>query len=247
MNLERELKKQKLVFILGLSHTGSTLLDLTLGSHPRLIALGEIYQIIRPDFNRFENNDRCSCGRMQSQCVFWGPVGELLKKNKNADIQRRYELVFDTFQDIFGQDRILVDSSKLPEALRVVQSFQHFDLKVIYLIRDVRAWTISRLNARNRYPKYFESGRYLKNLVRFNFLKTDILKHIISVLEKRPAYYFLKKRFISYLKVSYEKLGLSPNQTLPKLFHYIDVQRNQIQNVAMVLFMITDGCFKTIG
>jgi len=35
--------KKEVVFILGLSRVGSTLLDLTLGSHPSFVGLGEVF------------------------------------------------------------------------------------------------------------------------------------------------------------------------------------------------------------
>jgi len=240
MSSSNNSKKQELVFILGLSHTGSTLLDLTLGNHPRFLGLGEVYQVIRPDFNRFENNERCSCGNTQTDCPFWGPAGEILKKNKDADIQKRYKLVIDVFREVFGEERVPVDSSKLPEALELVRLSKTIDLKVIYLIRDVRAWTISRLNARKRSPEYFgKSGMYIKKLAYRNALKMRILKSFVPFLTARPSYYFLlwyyqnrwiksflAEKKISYLSMSYEELGLHSNRTIPKLYQYLSVEEN---------------------
>ena len=41
--------KNKIVFIAGLSHIGSTLLDYALGSHPKFVGLGEIFTALRPE------------------------------------------------------------------------------------------------------------------------------------------------------------------------------------------------------
>lgn len=242
MSSNPEPNRQELVFILGLSHTGSTLLDLTLGNHPRYIGLGEIYQVIRPDFNRFQNNELCSCGKLQNDCPFWGRVAEVLAKNSDQNIQKRYELVLHVFRDIFGKDQIPVDSSKLPEALNLARRIVGIDLKTVYLIRDVRAWTVSRLNARKNNPANFsKNGMYVKRLTYQNPIKMLFLKFFVPFLTTRPFYYFLlwyyqnrklrsmlEEQKISSFGISYEELGLYPEKTVPKLFQYLGVEEGGV-------------------
>jgi len=177
--------------------------------------------------------------------AFFGAGWRGIKKNKDADIQRRYELVINVFREVFGEDRVPVDSSKLPEALELVRSLKMIDLKVIYLIRDVRAWTISRLNARRRSPAYFgENGMYVKKLAYRNSLKMLILKSLVPFLTARPSYYFLlwyyqnrriksflAEKKISYLSMSYEELGLHPSQTIPKIYQFLSAEEN-VENLS---------------
>lgn len=59
-----------LVYILGLGHTGSTLLDMLLGAHPRLFSLGEM--------NFFDDwvikNKQCVCGKAIWDCDIWSEI-----------------------------------------------------------------------------------------------------------------------------------------------------------------------------
>ena len=127
------------------------------------MGLGKVFQVIRPDFNRFNTKVYCSCGKIINECPFWGFATDRLKKNQNLNFGERYQLVFETFCEIFGKDSILIDSSKLLDILQVLLKIDSVDFKEIYLIRDVRAWTISRLNNRIESPEYFKkAGNYYK-------------------------------------------------------------------------------------
>lgn len=211
------------------------MLDLLLGSHPRFVGLGEIFQVIRPDFNRFANEEHCSCGRIRSECPFWGPAAQRLKAHPQADIRSRYQIVFDVFREIYGPGYTAVDSSKLAEALGIVRSLQGIDPRVIFMIRDVRGWTVSRLAARNRSPEYYRrEGNYVRRLRYHYGWKAEAMKWIVPRVTKRPVYYFLLwyhqnrriKRFLSqhridHLQMSYDELGMAPEPMIQKLFGYL--------------------------
>ena len=104
--------RRKMVFILGLSRVGSTMLDLVLGSNPKFVGLGEIFQVIRPDMNRFERNEPCSCGKLTDECPFWGVVADGLRQKKISGLEDRYRYTLQMFEHIYGPDKILIDSSK---------------------------------------------------------------------------------------------------------------------------------------
>ena len=64
-----------MIYISSLSHSGSTLLDMTLGGHPRFIGLGEIAEAVREDRDEeFYSEERCSCGERMTECDFWQDV-----------------------------------------------------------------------------------------------------------------------------------------------------------------------------
>jgi len=58
------------IFICSAGHSGSTLLDILLGSHERGFSLGEITQLPK----NIALDSRCSCGNTISQCEFWRPT-----------------------------------------------------------------------------------------------------------------------------------------------------------------------------
>jgi hypothetical protein len=68
-------KKTRLVYLLGPSHSGSTLLALLLGSHPEITTAGELKQTSLGNVERY----RCSCGEEIRRCPFWDAVRRELR------------------------------------------------------------------------------------------------------------------------------------------------------------------------
>jgi len=63
---------KKIIYILSLGHSGSTLLDLLLSYHDKVIGLGEVYSVIGDkDSNLEQTEDICSCGKQMSKCPVW--------------------------------------------------------------------------------------------------------------------------------------------------------------------------------
>jgi len=228
--------RRKIVFIVGLSRVGSTMLDLVLGCNPKFVGLGEIFQVLRPDMNRFERNEHCSCGKQTRDCSFWGDVARSLEEQAFTDLNARYRHTLDVFDNLYGTDNIMVDSSKLLDALKTVVRLPDVDLKVIYLIRDVRAWTISRLNNRKKSPKYFQrDGYYIKKLAFQMGWKIHLLKWILPVLTRLPLYYFmlwyvqnkkirdyLIRANLAYFSLGYDELGMNPDLMMKKIFDFLE-------------------------
>ena len=62
------------VFIISLERSGSTFLDLKIGSYDKFLSLGEIARTIKPhDPKGLESlkKHRCSCGKQINFCEFW--------------------------------------------------------------------------------------------------------------------------------------------------------------------------------
>ena len=211
------------------------MLDLVLGCNPKFVGLGEIYQVLRPDMNRFERNEHCSCGKQTRECSFWGDVAEGLKERKSADLADRYRHTLCVFENRYGCDSIMVDSSKLLDALKTVVRLPDVDVKVIYLIRDVRAWTISRLNNRKKSPKYFQrDGYYIKKLANQLGWKIHLLKWVLPFLTRQSLYYFilwyfqnkqirdyLESKDIDYFCLGYDELGMHPDLMMNKIYEFL--------------------------
>jgi hypothetical protein len=62
------------MFICSAGHSGSTLLELLLGSHPAAMALGEITQLPK----NVALNTSCTCGVPVRECLFWHRVFDRL-------------------------------------------------------------------------------------------------------------------------------------------------------------------------
>lgn len=96
--------EKKNVFICAAGHSGSTLLDLLLGSHSNMTSLGEITQLPK----NIALNTFCSCGSSVKECGHWKRVLTLLGKRLQIDI----------FKDPYALDlgfidaRVVIDHAK---------------------------------------------------------------------------------------------------------------------------------------
>jgi hypothetical protein len=83
------------VFICSAGHSGSTLLDLLLGSHRDAISLGEITQMPK----NLALNTPCSCGAPVRECELWRDViARLSRQERFAGIlERPYDLYLGLF------------------------------------------------------------------------------------------------------------------------------------------------------
>ena len=74
------------VYILGGSHSGSTLLELLLGAHPQLVPIGEIDKLSL----QFARGDRlCSCRAYPTECPVWTTVTQAVKERYGVDLREQ--------------------------------------------------------------------------------------------------------------------------------------------------------------
>lgn len=135
-------------FILGDGYSGSTLLDLILGSHSRMVGLGEIDA---DSFDAFlEQNQLCTCLLRARECHFWSRVSGRLRELTGRESFRLgaadASLLAETRNTIdlltavkdVSSAEILVDSSKRLRRARMLAASGAVRPKVIHLIRDGR-------------------------------------------------------------------------------------------------------------
>lgn len=80
----------KYIYICAAGHSGSTLLDLLLGSHSRIASLGEIDHLSK----NLALNSPCSCGEPVRECKFWKTVLTNLSVRLKTDVYGNpYDLV----------------------------------------------------------------------------------------------------------------------------------------------------------
>lgn len=216
---------KKIVYIVGLGHSGSTMLDLTLGQHSKMIGLGEIATVLNLGLESIrERAIPCACGSSLDNCSFWSNVAKALAKDENHSFQTQYQAVINTAQSIFGNDCIIVDSSKGLGSLKKIIKMPDMDVKVLHLIRDVRPFTISYLDRlqrrKSKVGRHKNSGKFPK-----------------SLLQQFASYYFLEwyrqnrkiQQYLSSLDVpvfqfGYEELCLYPQKMLDKICNFLSVE-----------------------
>jgi hypothetical protein len=210
----------KVLFILSSGHSGSTLLDLLLDGHPRLVGVGEMHSA-RPD-------ELCACGREARDCPFWqvalgpepwprapyrpgmsfwlgrGPYRSLHKRvivDPDAYVSST-ETAYQRILDLSGAD-VVVDSSKTPERVELLSRSRVIEPVVLHLVRDGRGVTWS-------YTRKYGWGRsVLSRWYRAN-LRIEVLRWRMA---RRLSFEFLR----------YEDLVEDPDRYLARLCGALDV------------------------
>lgn len=153
----------EIIYISGAGHSGSTMLDIVLGSREGSFSLGELYYL--PD-KGIAGHQYCACGATVPECPFWKAVITTWDNNRRLTLedyiktQRYYhstknypvtafrfffpdrhftDYVYDTkllYGAIFEHSgaSALVDSSKNPNRILILRKLG-YDLKVVHLIR----------------------------------------------------------------------------------------------------------------
>lgn len=163
-----------ILFIVGSSRSGSTLLERLLNELPGVLSVGELKRIWR---RGFVDNQLCSCGQPFHDCPFWGDVRERVLAGANLDAEAADRLnrrVYKTgprpgpaqaaehatfreqWQRLFAGiaaasgARWLVDSSKDPVYAARLAGLSGFDTRYLHLVRDPRAVAFSKMRRRLR-------------------------------------------------------------------------------------------------
>ncbi len=129
------------IFILGLHRSGTTFANLVIGAHPDCVAVGEVYNVIRPDVTAeklIELYQHCTCG----QCEFWPQVIDAIGRDGASSLTERYRV----FGEVFARNfpgKFPVDSSKRIDVIEAAG--QALQVSPVMVYRDVRGWSYSKV------------------------------------------------------------------------------------------------------
>jgi hypothetical protein len=204
-----------LVFIAGLGHSGSTVLDMMVGGHPQFIGLGEVKQVLQGDRLHRDRLQReiCTCGRKMPECEFWGEVLQRIRSTRGEDYVERYRMLLEVFDEVFAPDIIPVDSSKSMPYLRMLARIPDLDVKVLYIIRDVRSWSVSQLDTIKQAQK---KPKPLQNNAYYFFWRWYI--------RNRRYLGFTSGQNLHVHQLGYEELALQPEKTLKAVCRFLGVE-----------------------
>ena len=142
----------KVIYILGSGHSGSTLVDLVLGSHSAIESGGEFAKYIdyvAPDSGRPPEKRMCTCGVSIDACSYWQTVRARLHKEHGTDLldtkaddpvefEAANASVIGALLATAGK-AFFCDSSKLADRCMKMIASDRFDVWVVHLVRDGRA------------------------------------------------------------------------------------------------------------
>lgn len=185
----------------GLPHSGTTILNLLIGSHSRHVAVGEAYGMLSSEEQlkeAFATGKRCSCGAPAPECDLWGPFLRSAFRNNYRTHHERYRL----FLEHAGELGIPVDSSK--EIKGTEQEFT--DARFVFVVKDVRSWAVAhQLRAQKQ-------GRKPITLPRL-FLRWH--KNVHRRLRDLEG--------IRHTTVGYDPLAMRPAAVLPRVCDWLGI------------------------
>ena len=239
----------KYLYVMGTSHSGSTLLAFLLNTHPDITSIGET----SPSLKR--NKDRhllpCSCGELIGECPFWNKVFDEVTSQGVTWTPRQWAMMFQDNkllrnwfyrshahpvkeglrrmfmpilgphnrrmgqQNVMGANAILnasgksifADASKSANRLELLLKVPDFDVRIIWLVRDVRAF-VSSLRRRG-FDLEGSAERWRKTL--------QVMER---VYERAP--------FDNKMILKYEDLTANPKKVMNEVFDFAGVEQFEI-------------------
>ncbi len=207
------------IYILSLSHSGSTILGNFLGGHSRMIHLGEIVVPLRKGLPlKCYHCDDTPCPIWDSliskktikQCyqsfISSQNTSRFIKKiRKLLHLNSSNPQSSQIYREIFFKDdvEVLIDSSKSTDWLLWNSNAKEFKHKAIFLTRDLRGVVASRKR------KYNDSVDTIRN---------DIHKEITELIRQVGSF-----TNIDVLQLRYEDLITSPTHTAKQLSQFCGV------------------------
>ncbi|HEV2125987.1 MAG TPA: hypothetical protein VGW38_24795 [Chloroflexota bacterium] len=125
-------------------------------------------------------------------------------------VPQRYRRLLDVFAEVFGRDFIPVDSPKSLDALRTAVSVPELGVQVLHLIRDVRSWTISRLDTDTRQGDFTPRDLYRKHgsdAWRPLVLRNSYARFLVWHRGNHRIQKFMAERNLPVLRVGYEEFA----------------------------------------
>ncbi len=207
----------KILYVMGTGHSGSTILDIVLGSHPSLLGCGELAHFSDP---RVLRDGSCSCGATIPECSFWaGVYQQWHEKTEGAELEvldqlrctrehmrhlprllvfpsnpralqsysKHTQALYEAILERSGKN-IVVDSSKTPVRALMLSKMPWADLHILHLVRDGRAVAWSYYKALLRQKVGQRAVTKVQRLLRILRYSVEwVIVHLVCELIKRRS------------------------------------------------------------
>ena len=141
--------RKPLLLVVGVQHSGTTILDAALGVSPAIVGVGEALRLtaginVGKLVNATGRQRLCTCGTTAAECPLWSQILDRLPED--ADVATHFPLVDAAARSLSAEVRYVLDSS--PGGWKHLDSLGDFDLRIIQITRDVRSCVASRRKSR---------------------------------------------------------------------------------------------------
>lgn len=221
----------KLVYILSYGHSGSTLLDMVIGSIPKVFSMGEVvylpWNIYRdgPSDPLAKQQNICSCLKSFKECETWNKI----IKNINRKVG------YDIYNEPFHYRMSVINKQSYPPTDLIIK------IKRVILYNILKYNQLTKVN-NLIYQKHFD-------VIKNNWLLFDTISEICNVdfvvdsskdilrlyylMQYRPNDVYIIFLYRSIYGISYSnfKLGIDPIRTAKKIVksnnRWKEILRNQ--------------------
>lgn len=192
----------KLIYILGLEHSGTTLTDHLLSSHSKVLGLGEIAAFFSTShmshyasqWSDFDDAFICSCGDSWRECSFWSGLEQYSGLNSDLPFIDKYRMVLEHAKTTHGADSVIVDSSKSLDTLQnIVANLDSLNLTldnvlVVFALKDVRSFAASMRKTSTSKSNLWHCFRNFNywlgaNKAILNYLRKSSIRYQLSLYE----------------------------------------------------------------
>ena len=201
------MSRVKICYITSAGHSGSTLLDVLISSHSRVVSVGEVMRL------EYAPRKKCSCAvKFVLLCPFWHAVnasmieregfglGDLQLQSDDAETFVRHNVaLFEAVSRVAGRD-VIVDSSKNVPRLQKLMECGRLDVLPIHLVRRAQGVVYSHIKKGRPWVRY--SYSYMKQM--------------------RRARRLLRDR--EHVRLGYEQLATDPVGALTDIMKRLDLE-----------------------
>ncbi len=220
---------------MGAGRSGTTALATFLGNNNKIQNIGEMHQF----FEYLDENKECSCGKLLNECEFWknkidNPTQEysansrklsekmeshssIIKHLMNSFSNVEYKRYIDLHQSIFdsiqsdSKKSTLLDSSKYIGRALALNKLDNIELKIIYVVRDVRGVI-------NSFSKKVQTSK--------SPLSTIVYYLLINLVAEFISRFIFRKKVI---KIRYEDLINNPNSLFDRLESFLNLNLQDVK------------------
>ncbi len=245
------MRQIEVAYIVGLGHSGSTILDLILGSHSQIESVGELINLREEVTAKGPRSGLCTCGKPYRECKYWASILNDYEQQVRVAISENTDPL-----DLRGVERnvslqekmraVFTESVQLPTEMRL------FPEKYYYLGRTILNHTGKRIlcdSSKDAFPAallYRSDYVSLKIIHLFRDLRANIesvkrqVENPQSGLTHYPGFFrtylsvvahhlriksllALKIKKNDIIKIRYKELCLHPEQTFKRLCSFLGV------------------------
>ncbi len=240
--------KKKIIYIAGYSRSGSTILDIMLGSHKNIFGTGELFYLFE---DWLTGTRACTCGEIYETCSFWKDlklpnaislqqakeivsdvenrkfISALQHKKISLDRIEKYALIQSALYNYIYKTsgkNIVIDSSKssgdMAGRFYALHQYTDFEVYVIHLLKNGLSVVESFVKKGRNWALegYAKNDRFLAARSSLGWFLANSITQNLGM--KMPA-----NRFI---QIKYEDLTKHPESTLQTIGNFIEEDLSEV-------------------